>query len=117
MSGTGEAVNVILTFRDQDGREWLAGAVMAPLTAARSALGATYQGYKGGDYRMDGDVHCWIAHWGCEGSPITATVLDAMLRQPEPAAEKVAIFGRVKAGRGGSWSSTQMSTATSPRWA
>ncbi len=31
MSGTGEAVNVILTFRDQDGREWLAGAVMAPL--------------------------------------------------------------------------------------
>ncbi len=26
-----EAVNVVLTFADQDGREWLAGAVMTPL--------------------------------------------------------------------------------------
>ncbi len=58
------------------------------LTAARSALGATYQGYKGGDYRMDGDVHCWIANWGnSDGTPITASLLDQMLRQPEPAAE------------------------------
>ncbi len=26
-----EAVNVVLTFVDQDGREWLAGALMTPL--------------------------------------------------------------------------------------
>ncbi len=29
-----EAVNVVLTFVDQDGREWLAGAVMSPLRLA-----------------------------------------------------------------------------------
>lgn len=29
-----QAVNVVLTFRDQDGQQWLAAAVMAPLQRA-----------------------------------------------------------------------------------
>ncbi len=34
------------------------------LDAARSALGTTYGGYKGGDYEMTADTDCWIAAWG-----------------------------------------------------
>lgn len=31
------------------------------LDAAESALGATYQGWKGGDYTMDEYTTCWLA--------------------------------------------------------
>lgn len=37
------------------------------LAAARSAIGATYQGYKGGDYRMDEFTPCYIAGVGKYG--------------------------------------------------
>lgn len=36
------------------------------LDAARSALGATYQGWKGGDYRMNEHSDCWIAEEGSD---------------------------------------------------
>lgn len=34
------------------------------LADARSARGATYEGYKGGDYTMDGWTECWLATEG-----------------------------------------------------
>ena len=34
------------------------------LTHARSALGATFQGYKGGDFTMEDYTDCWIAEYG-----------------------------------------------------
>lgn len=37
------------------------------LEAARSALGTTYQGWKGGDYEMSAWTECWLAFEG-EGS-------------------------------------------------
>lgn len=38
--------------------------VGAMLADARSARGATYGGYKGGDYTMDGWTECWLATEG-----------------------------------------------------
>jgi hypothetical protein len=50
------------------------------LGAARSALGSTYQGWKGGDYMMTADTDCWIAVEGLSaGGWITGVVLDTML--------------------------------------
>jgi hypothetical protein len=34
------------------------------LQHARSALGKTFTGYKGGDFKMTGDTRCWIAPYG-----------------------------------------------------
>lgn len=34
------------------------------LADAQSALGATYEGWKGGDYTMDGLTDCWLAEEG-----------------------------------------------------
>lgn len=34
------------------------------LAAARTALGATFEGYKGGDYLMTEHTSCWIARYG-----------------------------------------------------
>jgi hypothetical protein len=34
------------------------------LDAARSALGETFTGYKGGDFTMDGYTDCWLAEYG-----------------------------------------------------
>lgn len=53
--------------------------VGAMLVAARSALGATFQGYKGGDYRMDEWTHCWLAQYGCSGETIGPILLGFML--------------------------------------
>lgn len=38
---------------------------------ARSADGAVFNGYKGGEYRMDGGVDVYIAQYGECGEPIT----------------------------------------------
>lgn len=37
------------------------------LAAARSALGATFEGWKGGSYTMGGHSDCWIAYHGESG--------------------------------------------------
>lgn len=44
--------------------ESTAGAV---LEAARAALGATFQGYKGGDFVMGESTPMWVAPYGCCG--------------------------------------------------
>jgi hypothetical protein len=38
--------------------------VAAMLAAARSALGATFEGYKGGSYEMYPGTPCWVAWYG-----------------------------------------------------
>lgn len=40
------------------------------LINARSALGETFTGYKGGEYFMSEDTKCYIAEWGSTGKAI-----------------------------------------------
>lgn len=49
------------------------------LTAARSALGTTYQGYKGGDFQMGEHSDCWLAEYGHEGEGIGPVLIGLML--------------------------------------
>jgi hypothetical protein len=52
------------------------------LDAARSALGATYQGYKGGDYTMGDHTDCWIAAYGTDSdNKIGPLLLELLLAQ------------------------------------
>src|SRR5665213_1560448 len=56
------------------------------LAAARSALGATYQGYKGGEYLMTGDTTIHVDMHGrwSDGRAIWAMLLDLMLDTSAP---------------------------------
>lgn len=46
------------------------------LTHAKAALGATFTGYKGGEYTMEGYTPCWIAEYGTsQGDRIGPTML------------------------------------------
>jgi len=38
------------------------------LAMLRGCVGASYRGYKGGEYEMGCDAPLWIAYWGFEGS-------------------------------------------------
>ena len=50
------------------------------LTSARYALGATFQGWKGGDYTMSGYTECWlVAERGDCGESIGFVLLAFML--------------------------------------
>lgn len=54
------------------------------LAAAQSALGVTYQGYKGGDYRMAEYTDTWLViEEGREGETLGAVLLSLMLGDPE----------------------------------
>jgi hypothetical protein len=53
------------------------------LTAARSAMGATYTGYKGGEYQMDEWTTCWLANYGDCGEGIGPVLLRYMLGEVE----------------------------------
>lgn len=61
------------------------------LQYARNALGATYTGYKGGDYTMDEFTDCWIAEYGTsQGDLIGPTLLklwEATATMPTKAAQ------------------------------
>lgn len=47
------------------------------LNHARSAVGAAFQGYKGGEYVMHEYTNCWIAKYGAsEGDCIGPTMLN-----------------------------------------
>lgn len=52
-----------------------AGAMLAD---ARKALGATYQGYKGGEYRMSEWTDVNLAEWGSTGEPLSPMALEGM---------------------------------------
>lgn len=65
------------------------------LADARSALGATYEGYKGGQYTMDGLTDCHLAEEGREGEdlgPILLTLLLAAGQLDDTTQEKLAEF-------------------------
>lgn len=49
------------------------------LADARSALGRTFEGYKGGTYDMDGYTDVWIALHGCNGEPLGPIQLAHMI--------------------------------------
>jgi hypothetical protein len=52
------------------------------LAAARSALGATFEGWKGGDYTMHDWTSCWIAEEGSSSdNQIGPLLLDLLLAQ------------------------------------
>ncbi|MFF1790787.1 hypothetical protein ACFVX9_30520 [Kitasatospora sp. NPDC058243] len=51
------------------------------LAEARGALGSTYQGWKGGDFTMQGYADCWLAEQGNLGETIGALLLKLMLQQ------------------------------------
>ncbi len=51
------------------------------LDAAHSAIGAVYEGWKGGEYRMEGDTPVWLVQdVGDCGETLGAVLLDALLR-------------------------------------
>lgn len=45
------------------------------LNYARSALGTTFEGYKGGEYTMDEWTECWIAKYGFSGGDMIGPTL------------------------------------------
>jgi hypothetical protein len=49
------------------------------LAAAKDALGRTFEGWKGGDYKMHDYTDCWLAEMGCCGETIGAHFLRYML--------------------------------------
>ncbi len=49
------------------------------LAYAKSALGQTFQGYKGGEYLMTEWTDVWIAEYGDTGEPIGPTLLQYMV--------------------------------------
>jgi hypothetical protein len=53
--------------------------VAAMLADARSALGATFHGWKGGEYTMAEYTDCWLAVAGCTGEGIGPVLLRYML--------------------------------------
>ncbi len=60
------------------------------LDAARSAVRATYEGWKGGEYTMGASSPCWLAHRGDIGETLGRTLLRLMLAAPAPAASGTA---------------------------
>lgn len=53
------------------------------LADARSALGTTYQGWKGGDFTMNEHTWCWLSQQGdASGETISPLLLEFMLTEP-----------------------------------
>lgn len=47
------------------------------LEHCEAAIGATYQGYKGGDYEMDANTAVWVDNWGeWTSTGITKVIID-----------------------------------------
>jgi hypothetical protein len=71
--------------------------VGAMLADARTALGNTYQGWKGGDYTMDAYTECWLAEEGSSADsetvgPILLTLLLAAGQLNAAARERLGRF-------------------------
>lgn len=56
--------------------------VASMLQRARSALGTTYAGWKGGEFTMGPSTQCYLADDGCDGEPIDESLLLSMLTDP-----------------------------------
>ena len=59
--------------------------VGAMLDAAESALGKTFTGYKGGEFKMTECTDCWLAEYGSSGVPIVLPDSELAYRLPSPA--------------------------------
>lgn len=46
------------------------------LASAESALGETFKGYKGGDFKMTASTDCWLAEYGSCGAPMCSPESD-----------------------------------------
>lgn len=55
----------------------------AALEAARAALGATFEGYKGGDFVMGKSTPMWVASYGCCGQKLMGISPDGSLLTAE----------------------------------
>ena len=53
--------------------------VASMLAHARSAVGTTFEGYKGGDFMMTERTRCWIAHYGDTGDMLSDLAIDGMI--------------------------------------
>ncbi|WBP89498.1 hypothetical protein [Kitasatospora cathayae] len=51
------------------------------LAEAREALGTTYQGWKGGDFTMQGYTDCWLAEEGFSGGETLGPLLLKLMLQ------------------------------------
>lgn len=61
------------------------------LEAARSAVGTTYQGWKGGDFKMNAYDWCWLSEEGtASGETISPLLLEFMLTPP---VDRAAVLG------------------------
>lgn len=49
------------------------------LAVARSCVGKTFRGWKGGDFKMTEDTDCWIAEDGCSGESLGQLALSCLL--------------------------------------
>lgn len=55
--------------------------VKSMLDCAKSALGSTYEGYKGGEYTMGEYTECYLAEYGSCGDEIGESLLTLMLNE------------------------------------
>lgn len=53
--------------------------VKGMLESAKSALGTTYTGYKGGEYLMDENCEVWLAQYGMTGEGLGEILLKYMV--------------------------------------
>ena len=53
--------------------------VASMLKNARSALGGTFIGYKGGEFLMSEHTDCWLAHYGHTGETLGPALMRFML--------------------------------------
>ena len=63
-------------------------SIRSMLACAREANGATYQGYKGGEYEMGDLTDCYLASYGNTGDELSAALLDYMLHDSRPWGEE-----------------------------
>ena len=56
--------------------------VAGMLESARSAIGQTFGGWKGGEYECGGSERVWFAWRGCTGESIGPALLSYMVGQP-----------------------------------
>lgn len=61
-------------FRECGGTELTVGEF---LDEAKRAVGATFQGYKGGDYRMDKATFIWVSNYGHSSNTVIVDVIQA----------------------------------------
>lgn len=56
----------------------------AMLTVATDALGATFEGYKGGNYKMENYTDCWLSEWGdASGDGISQSLIEYWYKDAE----------------------------------